>query len=308
MSISSFVTSLVSNCQVGEKEELREKYLIRSYDHFEHMDQVLFTGSRPNDGPRPHRRKINFGPAEPMEVWQVARAATAAPLYFEPFETSVDHVDNSFRRFTDGGLHAPNNPTLEGIREVGGLNGHNTLHLVMSVGTARTNEPPGRSLPQQVKNIIDMGSDPQQVHETVDLESKSETNGFEYFRFNDTDGTQVAMDECEPRRGNSPGSRTFETLRNHFQRWVTDHPELRESLWSCAVLLVKQRRKRTQDKAAWETFSTGSKYRCPYTRCEEIYLNRDALIEHVNQEHDDTITTETVNRQRNVFRYQSETG
>ncbi|KAL9109011.1 MAG: hypothetical protein Q9227_006251 [Pyrenula ochraceoflavens] len=307
----TFVTTLKSKCNNGQ-EERREQYLIRSYDHHEQMAYSLWSSSRVNsglsratEGSRHLPRTINLGPAEPMEVWQVARAATAAPLYFKPFEGPIDHANDSFSRFVDGGLHAPNNPTMEGIREIEDLNGRGSLHLVVSIGTARTNKPPGKSLPRTIENLIELGNDPQTIHRSVQRDSRSETSGFKYFRFNDEEGTEAGMDECEPRRGASAGSRTFERLRNRFYGWANQQ-EVHDELWKCAVFLVKQRRKRIIDRRAWETYATGSKYRCPVRRCEDIFLNRYEVKEHVEQKHDESINDETINRLRDYFRYQRE--
>ena len=299
---------------------VRTKYLIRSYDHrakheaYNQVDQ--FSGpSRVNTdrssaggGRRHTSREINYGPAEPMDVWQVARAATAAPLYFKPFDGPEDRVDNTFTRFVDGGLISANNPTWEGLQEVEELNGYRCTSTVVSIGTSRTNESPGSSLKKQLKNILELGNNPQTVHEQVERESRADQGDFYYLRFNDPDGTDVAMDECEPRKKTkktAAGSITFQRLGTHCDKWLSRR-DVQTDLWRCAVLLVQQRRARTLDFRAWESFSTGSEYRCPTGKCEDVFSNKYDLRDHMESRHDERmdVKDERIMSQRDVWLYQ----
>ncbi|KAL9624608.1 MAG: hypothetical protein Q9160_001273 [Pyrenula sp. 1 TL-2023] len=316
----TFATSLMSKCKKGSIEPVRTRYLIRSYDHMPRSSpgsQItpLSNSSRVNTDrsqtgrePRHPARNINYGPAEPMEVWQVARAATAAPLFFKAFEGPEDPEDKTFNRFVDGGLHVTNNPTWEGVQEVLGLNGPGSLSVVLSVGTARTDENTGSSLRSVVTNILELGNNPQTVHEQVEHRAGSENEGFEYFRLNDPHGVEVAMDECQPRNTGSAGSVTFDKIKKHFYQWV-GRREIANELWKCAVLLVKQRRARIEDRAAWETFATGSEYRCPAQRCEDILSSRYELQEHMETRHDTSMAIDDrrIKAQRDVWCYQKET-
>lgn len=242
-----------------------------------------------------------------MEVWQVARAATAAPLFFKAFDGPEDPEDKTFNRFVDGGLHVTNNPTWEGVQEVLGLNGPGSLSVVLSIGTARTDENTGSSLRSVVTNILELGNNPQTVHEQVEHRAGAENEGFEYFRLNDPHGVEVAMDECQPRNTGSAGSVTFDKIRNHFYKWV-DKREIANDLWKCAVFLVKQRRARSDDRAAWETFATGSEYRCRAQRCEDILSSRYELRDHMEAKHETpmTIDDKRIKAQRDVWCYQKE--
>lgn len=320
MTCYRFATSLVSECRKG-KEQVRTRYLIRSYDHMprdwaDTQINPLSGSSRVNTDVsqtgrtlRHPSRKINFGPAEPMEVWQVARAAIAAPLYFRPFDGPIDPHDKTFNRFVDGGLHSPNNPTMEGVQEVWGLNGPRSLSVVLSVGTARTNANPGRSLKKELTNIIELGNDPQIVDEQVDRESRSENGKFRYFRLNDPEGSKVAMDECVPRRSSSPGKATFAKIENHFNGWLARSENTAE-LRRCAILLVRQRRARIDaDRGRWETFSTGSEYRCRTQRCEDIFSNRYEFQEHMRAKHNLKMGVDDkhIKEQCDVWWYQQET-
>src|SRR5205085_1147612 len=87
-----------------------------------------------------HRRAINYGKAQKFQIWEVARAATAAPLYFEPLKIEIPG-NTGHLLFTDGGFNYTNNPTAEGTREIEDLSGSNSIGVVVSIGTARRSEP-----------------------------------------------------------------------------------------------------------------------------------------------------------------------
>ncbi|ENH67820.1 Calcium-independent phospholipase A2-gamma [Fusarium oxysporum f. sp. cubense race 1] len=68
----------------------------------------------------------NAGPAHTTAIWEVARATTAAPRYFESIKIRG-------RKFLDGGMVA-NNPALIAIREIHNLHGL-VPALFVSIGT-----------------------------------------------------------------------------------------------------------------------------------------------------------------------------
>ncbi|EMT67046.1 Calcium-independent phospholipase A2-gamma [Fusarium odoratissimum] len=80
--------------------------------------------------PRAHDSNLwnpsNAGPAHTTAIWEVARATTAAPRYFESIKIRG-------RKFLDGGMVA-NNPALIAIREIHNLHGL-VPALFVSIGT-----------------------------------------------------------------------------------------------------------------------------------------------------------------------------
>ncbi|KAF4477200.1 Calcium-independent phospholipase A2-gamma [Fusarium agapanthi] len=77
--------------------------------------------------PRANRwNPSNAGPAHTTAIWEVARATTAAPGYFE----SIKIIG---RKFLDGGM-AANNPSLMALREINNLHGL-VPDLFVSIGT-----------------------------------------------------------------------------------------------------------------------------------------------------------------------------
>ena len=99
---ASKISDIVSEYSSGVSErktvdvEGSAPYMFRSYDHF---------GSEP-----PSYNERNPGVAHSIPIWEVARATTAAPTYFEPIKISN-------RKFGDGGF-GTNNPAEEMFWEV----------------------------------------------------------------------------------------------------------------------------------------------------------------------------------------------
>ncbi|KAF2266787.1 FabD/lysophospholipase-like protein [Lojkania enalia] len=97
-------------------------YLFRSYDHW---------GEPSKNGRRRNIFERNPGPADNIPIWQVARATTAAPTYFDPVA-----IQNN--TFGDGGLGS-NNPVQEIFWEVATMHGNNgsVIDLIVSIGTGQ---------------------------------------------------------------------------------------------------------------------------------------------------------------------------
>ena len=95
--------------------ETQAPYLFRSYDHHPHVPPNVY--------------ERNPGFSQRVRIWQVARAITAAPAYFNTIT-----IDNC--RYGDGGFGA-NNPISEIYWEVCQMNGNarKCIGLLMSVGT-----------------------------------------------------------------------------------------------------------------------------------------------------------------------------
>ncbi|SMQ51600.1 unnamed protein product [Zymoseptoria tritici ST99CH_3D1] len=106
-------------------ESLSEAHLLRSYPHF-------YTSTTEN-----WITRYNEG-SDPLQIWQVSRATTAAPFYFEMLKAVVDDVEMSFK---DGGIRE-NNPSAAAISEFHSLyeGRANAPALLLSVGTGRPNQ------------------------------------------------------------------------------------------------------------------------------------------------------------------------
>ena len=236
--------------------------------------------------------RVNYEKAQEFEIWQVARAATAAPFFFEPLKIEKARTSGHIL-FTDGGFGQSNNPTREGTREIEDFHGPNSIGIVVSVGTARKKkEATGswlrRFLTAIVKDFKDMAhdvSDPETTHE--DLELAADRMGFPYYRLNQKDGLDIELDRWEPKRnglGKDAGSRTITTIRNHFGQWASQTERITQ-LQDCARQLVECRRQR-MTTAKWERYATGVRYRCRLQGCEiEDILDSNRFREHLSRDH-----------------------
>jgi hypothetical protein len=104
-------------------ESISEAYLLRSYPHY-------YSETAPN-----WITRYNEG-AEMIEIWKMARATTAAPMYFEMVKTVIDGVEKVFK---DGGIRE-NNPSGAALSEFHALyEGKSITHpaIMLSVGTGR---------------------------------------------------------------------------------------------------------------------------------------------------------------------------
>jgi hypothetical protein len=106
-------------------ESLSEAHLLRSYPHF-YTETTQNWITRYNEG------------SDPLQIWEVSRATTAAPFYFEMLKAVVSDVEMSFK---DGGIRE-NNPSAAAISEFHSLyeGRANAPALLLSVGTGRPNQ------------------------------------------------------------------------------------------------------------------------------------------------------------------------
>lgn len=227
----------------------------------------------------------NYGAAQEFEVWQVARAATAAEFYFEPLKI-VKKEPPGHTLFTDGGNSINNNPTRLATREIGSLHGQGSIGTIISVGTARKqNEEEPRDffkmVPKKMRKWAHDKTNPEITHEDMRQDYGSQYG--KYYRLNRPDCLDIPLDEWEPkhhhfRKGRKePGSETIAKIKKAFDDWILEggtasEPSTIDQLQDCAMELVEHRRKRmgTRD---WERFATGARYRCEYKGCkvEEIF-------------------------------------
>ena len=310
-------------------------YLIRSYDHHQRVlpDQsgermrkmlVRTTSSNPgrsekssigDRGKWKQSRRINYENAQEFELWEVARATTAAPFYFKPFRIKNLH-SKGYSIFTDTSFNYSTNPTVEGAREIEEAFGVSSLGVVVSIGTARQDERPKerRLLPiiSKLKALAQTASDPEIVQR--DMKEKSVRNGISYFRLNDPGGLDIKLDEWKPKSKfsyNVAGSTTIETIQNAFAAWAMEIPNINR-LKDCAASLVRCRRTRTSNAARWERYATGARFRCRFTGCEiEENFDREQFRTHLIRDHqimEDIRLDEEMRICRKNWRYRAANG
>ncbi|KAL9118960.1 MAG: hypothetical protein Q9187_004487, partial [Circinaria calcarea] len=265
-----------SSTGASDEKAVETPYLIRSYDHNQRTSPnqsrrstrrgtmrtnrsntgrsgEMIMGQRGNTQPQ---TPINYENAQDFEIWEVARAATAAPFYFEPFEIRIPRSSGHLL-FTDGGFSTSNNPTREGTQEIEEMHGTNSMGVVVSIGTARHNERPREKgiLPviQKLKGFVQSATDPEVMH--LEMKRKSYPDKFPYYRLNDPGGTSIELDEWKPKRGmfknKAAGSETIKAIKDAFSKWAGEMENIR-TLEQCAADLVDRRRARTSNRTMWE--------------------------------------------------------
>ena len=229
-------------------------------------------------------RIINYGAASDLEIWEVARAASAAPFYFKPHEVKKNNVKRIV--LTDGGVGPTINPTREGILDIEEETGRSSVNIVVSIGTAKKLHPQATQIIPQVKAIIDRAADPGAVHGQV-LQMKREID-FEYFRLDDPGALDMELDEWKPRprmgRERS-GGKTIERIEAAFYKWA-QKGKSQGDLRACANYLVACRRRRALSASKWERFATASQFVCNTENCQEdVFYDRDMFQSHLADHH-----------------------
>ena len=231
---------------------------------------------------------INYEKAQQLEVWQVARAATAAKFYFEPLE--IDTV-GGFATFQDGGFSRANNPTRTGKQEIEDLNGKSSVGIIVSVGTARKlKQDPKKAtffstIAAAAREFADTATDPEEIHKDM---MREHIGSFPYYRLNDPGGLQTELDEWEPKRRmynkKQGGEETIATMENAFTRWAAD-PDNTKQLQKCAAALVARRKGRTSSPSRWERYATGSHFICRQKCVLGECNDRDEFTRHLKESH-----------------------
>jgi len=251
-------------------EQISEAHLLRSYPHF-------YTDNSPN-----WITRYNEG-ADELPIWQVTRATSAAPFYFEMVRAEVDGVSKSFK---DGGIRE-NNPSGAALSEFHALyegKAHQPA-LLLSVGTGRPDqsqdgfasnwpEPIGR-LPfvskflekrAVIQNLLIKYTEGEKQHHQMREHAHGENTW--YKRLNVSHGLEsFPLDDWK--RGewngqpNVPGGAsltymeemTAKYLGREFDNKIDSYAPPERMLRQAAEKLVRQRRAREQEGGPrWETF------------------------------------------------------
>ncbi|TAQ86448.1 hypothetical protein B7494_g5222 [Chlorociboria aeruginascens] len=304
-------------CRVRDGHDNTEKtgltwespYIFRSYDHYRRTPFVR-----------------NPGKASDYPLWEVARATTAAPLYFSPMQSYLEQeiqppkqgffqrVTSSLKAtapsprtsipvtFIDGGFGPANNPSKEAWQEVNSSN--ERVGSFVSIGTGRQKINRFHSgLRRFIKAGMAAVGDPEPPHQ--EMRNKSEELKFGYFRFNEVDGlSDLEFDEWKPRKS---GKHTKTKIKNAYQTWALN-PEIQESFHRCALELVRRRRLRTADESRWERYAVKAYFDCNEHGCpgkvEQLWYSKNEFCEHLLNDHKlkEENLDNAIQRARNTWR------
>ncbi|KAK3657560.1 hypothetical protein LTR56_002335 [Elasticomyces elasticus] len=335
-----FVTSMISDRR-NDLLNVSKPFIIRSYpcmrkDQYQWRMEMSRSDTwsrnsllrtRSNTGPLQHQENeetepiaLNPGPAHDFEIWEVARAASAAPYYFDPIKIYHSGGTGTYL-FETVGFGAPSNPTNYGLSEI--LNENEHIGCVVSIGTA-TGDRDNQFLDQEKDFIVDKLKRQMNTVNTFENEQRagqtsSLANASQYFRLNPDEEAyhlDIELDEWLPRktrRGELSGTRTIRGMRDLFNKWHADNPDVREYFERCAEQLVRRRRHRLADTGRWVRFADGCQYRCNYARCpkeERLWANGDEFVKHLQADHgvwdEATIQEEMLmSYQRNYYKYKA---
>ena len=222
------------------------------------------------------------------EIWQVARATSAVPFYFDPMRLEEE---GEMLTYTSGSFHTKN-PSEEAYRSVKQAN-HNVPHTVkvfVSIGTGESLESeftPG--IPNKVVKFARLSASLQassyKIYEqTVRLATE---NYAEYFRLNVQPGLSIRAFDVSMRK---KGDETLELIRTKAAEYLR-LPDVKSDITKIAKQLVDIRRQRSTwepDLDRWERFCHGVEYACPVSTCKDDaskYKTRRSLRDHLKATH-----------------------
>ena len=216
---------------------------------------------------------LNSGPASTSQIWEVARATSAAPTFFPPM-----HCDNNI--FIDGGLTA-NNPTQEALREIAFLHGDLSGAIFVSIGSGVSkNALPTASIlssrrqiwPDFQKKVIQLlrerATQTEMTSADVQFEARMNTN-FSYFRFNTASEVSIRFDDWD-----APG-RTRTELEL-ILRDSLESQEMKANLRECAFIIANRLAKGSQ-------FHTGNRYFLVPRTPSSLFTGRTETLDYIRQ-------------------------
>ena len=168
----------------NDRNDIEQPYIFRTYKNLHQHPQIL---------------KRNPDLAHDIPIWEVARATSAAPTYFEPIK--IDGLE-----YIDGGFGA-NNPSNELYREVRKMHNGSTkaVRILISVGTG-VNDSFNRftdktGLHRYLHYLYFMKkwmTDSEAIHDS--MKETAGTHSFEYCRLNVNQGVgDMKLDEWKTR-------------------------------------------------------------------------------------------------------------
>ena len=247
---------------------LTEAYLLRSYPQY-YTDRTPNWITRYNEG------------ADPLPIWTVTRATSAAPFYFEMVAATLP--DGSTRLFKDGGIRE-NNPSGAAFSEFHALYADKAPHpaLLLSLGTGLPNRvhdgfAPPTALPSPLNRIHALGKLLENLavfqnvlikytegeHQHVATRNSAHGEFTWYKRLNAEGLETLPLDDWRADDAGVPGGRslremeeaTRKYLRREYDDRVDSYARPSVMLRQAAQKLVLQRRAREREGGErWEVF------------------------------------------------------
>ena len=256
--------TIICTLRMEGSESARTPYLFRSYRHAKSPDPL----------------ERNPGQGESFQILEVARATSAAPMYFKEKQVA----------FNDPGSIL-SNPSWEIYKEVNQMHRphDHAIKLFVSLGLKGRRTKKRRSVQPKsdpglttiVKNMRQLDEITEIMEAQIDKVSKQNLD-FKYYRISvDIDYHNTEIEEL----------RHF-ALPRVQQAIKASTKEREELITKCAAALVERRRERAQT-SQWESFALGTRYRCPEPGCsfarggkDDPFSDRNDLLDHLQVFHD----------------------
>ena len=99
--------------------------------------------------------------------------------------------------FTDGGFDYTNNPTLKGFQEINEDWDTENIGVIISIGTARRDEQPKKSIFSKARGWIARGADPEHIHRQMLIQQhlQKHCEDLSYYRFNNPGSLAISLDD-----------------------------------------------------------------------------------------------------------------
>ena len=291
---------------ISHQGAIRKLYPFRTYP-------TPFARSANNKAATNIQKMRGYGEPSRLPVWQVARATSAAPGYFEPI--TIDRADGVQHVFKDGGF-GHNSPSQEMYNDIVHVHGEENIGVFVSVGTGETEinlEAARNHIRDTLSNLmvaIKLPTMTGPVHRQMEDNCKDNKKFF-YARL---DGGKVlgkmSMDEWKTHKFkrsknsvNRPGGKTLEKVRQAVEAYLDQDP-VQKDLEALAKCLVERRRLRIRDSSEWDRFASFSYYTCDVEKCSEAEMRTaDDFRAHLSNEHQVTIESEVEEKLRQGRRH-----
>ena len=291
-------------------------HLFRTYDHHRRRLPNYIRLDGPNSRPNPRNPVEQTGPADSSLIWEVARATSAAPTYFDTIKIGENE-------YGDAGF-GENNPSTRLFWEVCQMNNENVsaneLSISIGTGISRFTRFQTGLLTRPIGWINaakKVSTDCEKAHMEMERFSKSLAN-HRYVRFN---VPEKATEDVEPSKwqhlkkrarkwfghGGEPLDRGLgkikldewkprgwwrkESTQEEIERVTKEYlkgPEVVKQLEEVAGMMVSHRRARARTDR-WETYALGIRYECPVTfeRCpDDTWTDEGGLRRHLEEDHE----------------------
>lgn len=228
------------NCLSGNDSALTLNRAVIAYNQSTNSQHVFRSHDQTFKEHSANDRLNQVTAASPEYIWQVARAASAAPLYFAPMRMNGN-------TFFDGGMKA-NNPSMVALRELIGSDAEGIM-LIISIGSGMKNNHNERKRGSFsiwrgfLTTVTDLLTDTQTTHEEVAKLIDHTEGHHKYHRLNESKSLgAIQLDEWTIKKSSKSDVPVERKTRDHiehiFEEW-SKQPDVKADLEASADDIVR---------------------------------------------------------------------